>query len=268
VTEFFKAGAAEFFGVSEKILYPLETEVNHLEQKQLFSDLVFWAENNTLVHFEFQSTSSASDLYRFCLMDAYLLRHHNVGEPKLKIKHMETHVIYTGEIKKATTEFSMGPLKYSVIPFYMSNYDGDKKYLEISKKIKNHEELTSEDLYSLTLLPLMKISRSKEDMIEESMKLGGEISDENTQSIVMGSLDMLADKFIKDPGRLERVRRRMSMTKVGRMLLDEGEEKGRAESLAKAASRMFRKGLNVREIADWLGVPEDDVERMLHLKPA
>ncbi|MGH4120949.1 hypothetical protein [Clostridium sp.] len=38
----------------------------------------------------------------------------------------------------------------------MSNIDGDEKYNYLKNKIHNNEELTNEELLSLTFIPLMK----------------------------------------------------------------------------------------------------------------
>jgi predicted transposase/invertase (TIGR01784 family) len=279
ITDFFKEGAAEFFGVKEKILYPLETEINYLEQRQLFADLVFMAENDTIIHFEFQSTNSSKDLCRFCLTDSFLWDEYNRGGGGKKAENIETYVIYTSNIKKAATEFSTKSLKYSITPFYMCDFDGDEKYEKLSEKIKNGEKLTDEDLYSLTLLPLMKTKSGRAEMVEKAVYLGKDVTDEHAQSKVLGALSLLAGKFVKDKETLEKIGRLIKMTGIGKMLWEEGVEEGREagrkvgrkegalSSSAKTALRMYRGGMSVREIAKWLGVTVKEVECMLHLEP-
>jgi hypothetical protein len=277
ITDFFKEGATEFFGVKEKILYPLETEINYLEQRQLFADLVFMAQNDTIIHFEFQSTNDIKDLYRFSLMDTFFINCYNnprPGEnenPKITAKNIRTYVIYTGEIEKSIASYKMDSFKYSVIPFYMSQFDGDKKYREIARKIKADEALTNEELYSITLLPLMKISCDKADMIEKAVELGRDIEEEHSQSKIIAALGLLAEKFIKDCQKLEEVKEKMRTLKIIQSFIDEGREEGEvrgvAKGLTKTALRMYRGGMSVREIAKWLGVTVTEVEHMLHLEP-
>jgi predicted transposase/invertase (TIGR01784 family) len=276
ITDFFKEGAAEFFGVKEKILYPLETEINYLEQRQLFADLVFMAENDTIIHFEFQSTDDIKDLYRFSLMDTFFVNCYNnprQGEDGgTKVRDIKTYVIYTGEIEKTVPDYSMTSLKYSVIPFYMSHFDGDEKYRGIAEKIKTGAALTNEELYSITLLPLMKISCDKADMIEKAVELGRGIEEEHSQSKIIAALGLLAEKFIKDGRKLEEVKEKMRTLKIIQSFIDEGEEKGVTKGitkgLAKAAAGMYAQDIDVEVIARALNLTVREVELMLNLQPA
>ncbi|MDR0918705.1 MAG: hypothetical protein LBM93_05575 [Oscillospiraceae bacterium] len=124
----------------------LKTEINHLEQKQLISDLVFLTESDRILHFEFQSTNKKSDLMRFLLSDSYLAYTYD--------KPIDTLIVYTGEIDKANTSLDFGSVKYGVKVFYMSNFDGDKKFVEIDKKIKNGDNLSCEDMVSIAFCRL------------------------------------------------------------------------------------------------------------------
>jgi hypothetical protein len=49
----------------------------------------------------------------------------------------------------------------------MSNFDGDRIFEEVRKRIKNKEKLSSEDKMKIVLLPLMNTSKHKQNIIEK-----------------------------------------------------------------------------------------------------
>jgi predicted transposase/invertase (TIGR01784 family) len=274
VTDFFSEGAAKFFGVNEKLVGLIETETNHFEQKQLFADLVFLTEENTAVHFEFQSTASKENLYRFCLTDAYLMYRHNVKQKSkkekeeenarfssVKIKSVKTIVIYTGNIEKTVTELNMGSNNYKVHAVYMSDFDGDEKFSEIKTKLESGKRLTDKELLEITLLPLMKISGDRSEMIKNSVSLGRQIEEEHTQSKIMAALNMLAEKFVKDEKKLAEIREMMRMTRIAQAFIDEGIERGIAIGIEEGIAKGNAIGIEVgMEKGITIGIEEGRVE--------
>jgi predicted transposase/invertase (TIGR01784 family) len=257
ITEFFRDGAAEFFGIHEKLVKPLKTEVIHLKEKRLFADLVFTTEENSMVHFEFQTTNKKSDLFRFYLTDAYLTYTYQMP--------IKTIIVYTAGIENAPINLDFDALKYQANAFYMTNFDGDAEFAKIKAKMDSGESLTHEDMITIALLPLTRSRLSKLEIIEESVKLGRDITEEASQSKVLGALGLLAEKFVKDNQKLNEIRRAMRMSKIFGLFVEEGRAEGRTQERIDMARRMAEDGMDVRKISKFTGLTIDQLKEILNV---
>ncbi|OPJ64024.1 hypothetical protein [Clostridium oryzae] len=70
--EFFKDNAVSFFGIDTKILAPAETEIKNVDIKTNYTDYLFYTEDGSYLHFEFQTTDKREDIKRFLYYDASL----------------------------------------------------------------------------------------------------------------------------------------------------------------------------------------------------
>ena len=105
--------------------------------------------------------------------------------------------------------------------FYMSKLDGDETYKNISAKIDAGEQLTKQDLMSIVFLPLMKNSVDRLTRIEQSMELSKKLSGNDEQVQIQAMLGLLAEKFIKDPEQLKRLKGMMSMGIIAEMIRED-----------------------------------------------
>ena len=148
VMELFKGDAVKFFGIDKQIISATtlsaatRTELLHIHVQKNIDDWVLEADDNSFLHFEFQSTYDPKDLQRFMVTDAIL--YYKEGKP------IKTIVVYTADIEKAVTKLDAGSIQYSVDTFYMSALDGDQTYAEINAKVTAGEPLTKQDLMSIT----------------------------------------------------------------------------------------------------------------------
>ena len=129
IMELFKGDAAKFFGINKKLISPVRTELIHINITKKLDDWIFLADDDTYIHFEFQSTDKPNDLGRFMVSDAVLYANER--------KPIKTIVVYSSDIKSAVTELNVGSIKYSVDAFYMITLDGDNTYSILKKKVDN-----------------------------------------------------------------------------------------------------------------------------------
>lgn len=81
----------------------------------------------------------------------------------------------------------------------------------------------------LILLPLAgKDETEKQNWVRHVIYLAKEMKDEREQKFILAGLLVVSDKFIKKAD-AEEIRREISMTKVGRMLFEDGQREGRKE---------------------------------------
>ncbi len=112
----------------------------------------------------------------------------------------------------------------------MSNKDGDAIIELIEDKIENNENITKQDLVSLTLTPIMGGKMNKLNKIIKSIKILKRIDCEYKHDIE-SMIYAFADKFLEGKD-LEKVKEELRMTDLGKMLVNDGikQEKRRRKS--------------------------------------
>jgi hypothetical protein len=226
--EFFKDNAVEFFGIDTKIVAPAETEIKNVDIKTNYTDYLFYTEDNNYLHFEFQTTDKKEDIKRFLYYDASLFY-----KDRRKIR---TVVIYSADIEDAEIHIDAGSINYNIEAFYMKNLNGDEKLEMLKNKIRNKEKLTSDDILTLSFIPLMSSKISKSERTLEGIELANSIEDSEVKIKCLTLLYALFDKF-GDQISKKRFKEVFSVTEIGKMIRDEGK----AEILIKVLSKKFKK---------------------------
>ena len=210
----------KFFGINQKVKDSSSTEIVVLEALNLHMDYTFLMEDDTYIHFEFQTTNKGKkDLRRFRAYEALLSLQ--------KEKDVITYVVYSNNIKKAMSSLETGISKFNVKSIFMSEKNGDLIFEELEKKINNKEKLTKQELISLAFTPIMGGKLTKVEKIIKSIRIV-KSSDSEYKYDIESMLYAFADKFfiVKD---LQRVKEEISMTELGRMLIEDGRTEGRIE---------------------------------------
>jgi hypothetical protein len=230
--EFFKDNAVEFFGIDTKIVAPAETEIKNVDIKTNYTDYLFYTEDNNYLHFEFQTTDKKEDIKRFLYYDASLFY-----KDRRKIR---TVVIYSADIEDAEIHIDAGSINYKIEAFYMKNLNGDEKLEMLKNKIRNNEKLTSEDILTLSFIPLMNSKLSKSERTLEGIELANSIEDSEVKLKCLTLLYALFDKF-GDKISKKRFKEVFSVTEIGKMIRDDGKSEGKAEILIKLLNKKFKK---------------------------
>ena len=218
----------KFFGINQKVKDSSSTEIVVLEALNLHMDYTFLMEDDTYIHFEFQTTNKGKkDLRRFRAYEALLSLQ--------KEKDVTTYVVYSNNIKKAISTLETGISKFNVKSIFMSEKNGDLIFEELEKKINNKEKLTKQELISLAFTPIMGGKLTKAEKIIKSIRIV-KSSDSEYKYDIESMLYAFADKFLKGKD-LQRVKEEISMTELGRMLIEDGIEKGRKEGIEKGIEK-------------------------------
>ena len=247
IFELFKGDAVKFFGINTKIVASARTEFSHIPVQRKTDDWLWETDEDSFLHFEFQSEYRKKDLSRFMVSDAIL--YHNTGKP------VRTIVVYSADVKETITTLDAGAIKYNVEAFYMYALDGDKTYAEIKAKVDAGEPLTKQDLMSIVFLPMMKNSVDKAARFEHAINLSKEIPAENERLQIQEMLKRLAEKFIKDADTIQKLRELIGMGLINEMIAND------AKTLEKKdiAKNLLRKGLSVELISETTGLDEPTV---------
>lgn len=126
--DIFAQDGLKFFGIEKKVKDIGETEIVVLEIKNMFMDYTFLMEDDSYIHFEFQTTDKGVlDLRRFRTYESLL----NLQTGK----DVVTYVVYSGDIKNPPNRYESGINTYKVNAISMANKDGDKIFNEIIGKM-------------------------------------------------------------------------------------------------------------------------------------
>lgn len=253
--DIFAEEGLKFFGIDKKVKDTGSTEIVVLEIKNMLMDYTFLMEDDTYIHFEFQtSDKGVSDLRRFRTYEALL--NFQTG------RDVVTYVVYSGDIKNPSSGYESGINTYRVNAISMANKDGDKIFNDIIEKMKQGEELNKQDIISLTFTPIMGGKLSKSDKIINAIRVVKDI-DKEYRYDVESILYAFASKFLEGKD-LEKVKEEIKMTELGRSLIEEGLAKGIVEGENKKTIEIvknaIKKGMDNSIISDLTGLSIEEIE--------
>lgn len=241
---FFAEELLPFWGIEGKVVGFAPTEQVHLEIQKLYQDTNLIMEDGSWKHFEFQSKNEGlAGLKRFRQYEATASRQYGVS--------VITYVLFSGKIQNPMTEFTEGINTYRIIPIIMKKENADIFLKELLEKKNAEKPITREELVRLTLCPLM----GGEIGIKQRLQIACEITRGETAVTkeeiqkIGAVIYAMADKFLEGLD-MEEFVEGMKMTRLGEMLVKEGEIKGKQE------------GMNEKEteiIKNLLGVLDDEV---------
>ena len=241
---FFAEELLPFWGIEGKVVGFAPTEQVHLEIQKLYQDTNLIMEDGSWKHFEFQSKNEGlAGLKRFRQYEATASRQYGVS--------VITYVLFSGKIQNPMTEFTEGINTYRIIPIIMKSKNADIFLKELLEKKNAEKPITREELVRLTLCPLM----GGEIGIKQRLQIACEITRGETAVTkeeiqkIEAVIYVMADKFLEGLD-MEEFVEGMKMTRLGEMLVKEGEIKGKQE------------GMNEKEteiIKNLLGVLDDEV---------
>ncbi|HDK7167937.1 hypothetical protein P9J83_00505 [Clostridium sporogenes] len=245
--DLFAEEGLKFFGINKKVKELGPTELVVLETKNMFMDYTFLMEDDTFIHFEFQTTNKGkTDLRRFRAYEALLS--HQTG------KDVVTYVVYSGNIKNTVNTLETGISEFRVNSISMASKDGDKIYNDIVEKIKSGIDITKQDIISLTFTPIMGGNISTVDKILNAIEIVKDINKDYKYD-VESILYAFANKFLS--GRdLEKVKEELKMTELGKSLIQEGKK----EKTIEIAKKAIKKGLDNETIKELTDLDIDEIE--------
>lgn len=246
--DLFAEEGLKFFGIEKKAKETGPTELVVLEAKNMFMDYTFLMEDDTFIHFEFQTTNKGTcDLRRFRAYEALLSYQTS--------KEAITYVVYSGDIKNTYSSLKTGINEFKVNIISMGDKDGDMVYNRIVEKIKSGIDISKQDVISLSFTPIMGGTLSKTDKIINAIRIVKDIDKEYKHDIE-SILYAFANKFL-DGKDLEKVKEEIKMTELGKSLIEEGKEEK-----AKEIARELLDVLSIEMIAKKTGLTIEEVKKL------
>lgn len=250
--QFFQDEIIPAFNIKGQVVGVLPTEEIYLELKKGAEDFNYLMDDDSIKHFEFQSTNGGlEDLKRFRVYEAQLSYKHK--------KPVTTYVLFSGKIKNPMTEFIEGINTYRIHPIIMQDKNADKVIAEIQRKVEAEEEITKADLLPLVLSPLMGGEMSHKERVTAAYDITRKAIGVDAEVIrkVEAVIYVMADKFL-DVAEMEQLKKEIKMTRLGKMLYDDGSK----DHLISQIKTKLSKGKTVEVIANEV---EETVETVVKL---
>ena len=239
--QFFQEEIMPVLNIEGTVVSVLPTEGIHLELRKGFEDFNYLMSDDTIKHFEFQSTNEGkAGLKRFRMYESQLSYQHG--------KAVTTYVLFSGNIQNPMTEYTEGINTYRIQPIIMKGKDADAVIAELKKKVETKEELTKADLLPLVLCPLMGGAMSQKERISAAYDITRNATGTDAEVIrkVEALVYVMADKFL-EKAEMEQLKKEIKMTALGKMLYDDGvkdgEKLGEVRGEARGEARGEQKGL-------------------------
>lgn len=249
------AGVLDVIGIpGVDAIRALPTELDQVEIRQEFTDVVLELAAGDILHMEFQTTREPT-LYRFLSYDGALAE-------KFRRK-IRTIVLYTGDISFAPETLDIGSAQYHVENVFLNRLDGDAAIELVERHLSSHE-WTDRDRIRLAFAFHMRFeTMSRLEVFERVLELTGRIQNPFEQNYVTAIILGLSGRNLT-PEQDRRLREAMRMTEVVKEIEQEALQRGRQEGehlkAAQVAEKLFRKGASVSDVVDVTGLSEKEAE--------
>ena len=253
------------FGIHDvNIVRALPTELDAVDIRQEFTDVVFELSDGRIFHMEFQTTKE-NTLHRFLMYDAQLAAKFD--------RKIRTVVLYTREIRMAPDTLDIGTAQYQVENVFLSQFDGDAVLARLEQHL-SEQHWTPEDRILLAFALYMQFkSIPKETAFDRVLDITRKIEDKHEQDYIVALLLGLHVKRLSEP-QLERLKEVLKMTDIVRDIIKEVEEEtmrkgieqgiqqGQRKQAVQTAKRMLSKGFPDSEIEELTGLSKQEIDHI------
>ncbi len=253
-----KGKTLSLFGLKSdlKVVDVKPTNIPIVQARELRMDNLFVLEDGSIAILDYESAYKKSNFtkygrYIMDVIDRYL------KEGKEPDIHMM--VLYTADIEKAEASLTRTACSIQTEASYLIGVPSEE-WLEHARTCIAEKNVSDEVLMHLVLLPLTyKGEEKKQEAIKECVHLARQIPDKEQEAFALAGILSFTDKVITKETQ-KYIKEVLSMTQVGKMLMDEGRQEGRQEEAKKNARNMLRRGDSVEDIAEVLELPVETVK--------
>ena len=250
----FKNTTLEFYGIkAAKIKELVNIELPVIEVSESSADFAFLLEDDTYLHFEFQTAYNKKDLIRFA--------HYNLRLYERDGRKIHSVIIYAADVKKAPDDLNIGSLIYTPDKIMMVDYDGDNVYHELNAKIKAGSELTDLDILNLILLPLMKNNTPRDELAATSIKLAQNIPDPAKRTACIAAAFAFASKYL-DKHQMEKLMEVLKMVDWATMLVGDAVDNAVEKNTIEITTKMLKEGIGISSIVACTGLEESFIRKL------
>lgn len=202
----------------------MPTNLPTIEANEMRLDNLFRLEDNSIALIDYESVYKEEDKIKYLNYVVRTLRRKKIFEEMNQI--IRVIIIYTGDIKREHTKarLDVGCLQFVVEEVFLSELDAECIENDLYNKITNGELLTEEEQMQFVILPLIYAGkRQKQKCIQRCFDMAKQIESSQQQIFLLSGLLVFTDKIIIGEDS-ERIKRWISMTKVGQLYEEEKQQ--------------------------------------------
>lgn len=278
LSETYKEKSFEAYGLDlPRIKEVLPTNLPSVTANEKHMDNLFLLEDDTLAIVDYESEAKTKNHIKYVNYIGRVME--RFYKENSKIPDIRLIVIYTGDVENARSVLEMPCMTLRMEQVFISELPEEEIYQNIAHKLAEGTDLTEQELMQLIILPLAgKGTENKQKRIEQVIRLAKLIKNGSDQIFVLTGLLVSTDKFINEES-AGTIRRLLDMTKVGRILFEEGLEEGMEKGIEKGKHNTLQlinkifmilkeePGSTTQEIAHKLHCDENDVDMIRKMYP-
>jgi hypothetical protein len=227
----------------------LPTNLPVIWATELRIDNLFLLEDGSIAIFDYESVFKPANISKYVRYIVQVLVKYKIPWDLQQIRMI---VIYTGNVARQKTSYSVGSLTVNLEAAYLGDLDTERIHRCLQKKIEAGEALSDTDMMEFVIYPLAYPSKKQQNRaISEAVTMALHITDSEIQKRVLSGIMVFGDKII-DAAMKQHIKEVLEMTKMAEWLMEdgiaigrkEGEEVGRREGERigrKAGERIGRK---------------------------
>ena len=255
MTGAFPEDSLRVFGIPDvRVVRALSTELDMVEIRQEFTDIVLELDDGKILHLEHQSTKEAT-LYRFLGYDAQLAR--------VFKRPIRTVVLYTEDIADGPLELDAGSIQYTVENVYLARFDGERT-LEIVERHLTEDSWTDEDRVRLAFALNMRYERmTRGEAFERVLALTTRLPDKTEQDYIAALILGLSGRNLTTKQE-ERLMEVLRMTHVVQEIEQKAREEGEVKGRTEVAKAMLARGMDIAVVSEVTGLSLEEVQSLAH----
>ena len=206
-----------------KVVDVLPTNLPALELNELRIDNIFVLEDGSYAIIDYESKYRYRNKVKYLSYVLRILRRLIRDKVDLRKVKIRIIIIYTADVKRGKTEpvFQAGAIQLITEEAFLIEIDGEKEYQRLLKKVENGQLLDEEDMMKMIILPLAYQGIEKQrEIAKKVVDLIKQIKEMQMQRFLFAGVLSFTDKVI-DEEVAQEIRRRLDMTKVGRIIYEE-----------------------------------------------
>ena len=206
-----------------KVVDVLPTNLPALELNELRIDNIFVLEDGSYAIIDYESKYRYRNKVKYLSYVLRILRRLIRDKVDLRKVKIRIIIIYTADVKRGKTEpvFQAGAIQLITEEAFLIEIDGEKEYQRLLNKIEQNQLLDEEDMMKMIILPLAYQGIEKQrEAAKKVVDLIKQINEMQMQRFLFAGVLSFTDKII-DEEVAEEIRRRLEMTKVGRIIYEE-----------------------------------------------
>ena len=260
MAEEFEGKSFAVYGIDiPKIVKVEPTNLPAIEANELRMDNLFLLEDESYALVDYESDYSRDNMHKYL---NYVVRASKRLYNDRKIfPKIRMIVIYTADVERGTTnpELDMGSLKFKVTEAFLSEFNHEKVWRNISNKIVTGEDIDSEEIMGLIIYPLaFKEREEKQVAIRQVIELAKGLKDDKIKIFILKCLMVFSDKVIREED-ARHIKEVIMMTKVERLIYEDAEN----DVATRIAKNLLKTGSEVDYVSENTGLSKDIVIQLV-----